>query len=194
MKIIIATGNIHKRQKLAEIVSSYFKPIFLQKSVKIEERGEDFLSIAKNKAIDYSLELNSLVISSDGGAIIPSLKSWQPLETRRFAASDKERIAKLLALMENKKNRTIQWHEAIAVADRGTLLFASQARAMDGVLAERFDHRFYKKGIWLCSITQFPQFGNKNFFELNKKERALAEDSWDKLKDDFVEFIKNRRL
>lgn len=193
-KIIIATGNIHKRQKLADIVKGYFQPVFLQKSIKIEERGENFLSIAKNKAIDYSLKLNSLVISSDGGAIIPALKSWRPLETKRFASSDRERIARLLDLMKNKKNRTIEWHEAIAVADKGSLLFASQARAIDGVIAKEFDSRFYKKGIWLCSITEFPQFGHKNFFELDKKEMALVENSWSQLKDDFLIFMKKENI
>lgn len=94
--IIIATKNPHKQKKLIEVVQDYFTPLLLDETIpEPEENGKDFLEIAENKAIYYSLATKSLAISSDAGAVIPALRDWNPLETKRFSDSDKTRIKKL---------------------------------------------------------------------------------------------------
>lgn len=77
----------------------------------------------------------------------------------------------------------------MAVADNGKLLFSIEAEAMPGLISEHFNPSHYQPGIWLCSITEFPQFGNKNFFELTPEERAKTENSWAKLKVKFAQFM-----
>jgi len=188
-KVIIATSNSYKVQKLVSIVDGLFEPVLLEGIISVRERGDTFLTIAENKAIDYSLKFKSLAISTDGGAVIPALVSWNPLRTKRFAKTDRDRITRLLELMKDKDNRVVEWHEAIALANNGRLLFSSQARAMDGVIAKKFDEKFYKEGIWLCSVTEFPQFCNKNFFELNQDEKKEVENSWQKLQNHFHRFM-----
>ena len=193
-KILIATKNPHKQKKLSEIVSNYFEPKIKNNLEEVEEHGNSFLKIAKNKAIDYSKKYNCLSISSDGGALFPTIPEWEPTKTKRFANTDKERIKKLIKMMEKKDDKTVEWHEAIAMAENGKLIFSAKAKAMDGIIDKKFNPNFYKKGIWLCSITSFPQFENKNFFELNKEETEATENSWSKLKKKFNNFmiIKNR--
>lgn len=189
-QIIIATKNPHKQKKLIEVVQDYFTPLLLDETIpEPEENGKDFLEIAENKAIYYSLATKSLAISSDAGAVIPALHDWNPLETKRFSDSDEERIGQLLVRMQNKSDRSIRWFDAIAVADNGKLLFSTEAEAMPGVMSENFNPNYYQPGIWLCSITEFPQFGNKNFFELTSEERAKTENSWAQLKVKFAQFM-----
>ncbi len=193
-KILIATRNPHKQKKLAEIVSNYFVPEIRNDLEEAGEYGDNFLEIAENKAKNYSKKYNCLTISTDGGAVIPSLSEWEPSKTKRFARTDQERIEKLLKMMEGKTDRTVKWYEAIAIAENGKIIFSAQARAMDGVIDKQFNPKFYRPGIWLCSITSFPQFNNKNFFELNEKEVEAVEDSWSKLKEKFEKFITKSRL
>lgn len=188
-KILIGTKNPFKREKLAAIVRGQYEPTFADALPEVEEVGSTALEIAEQKARVYSLLSGGLAIATDGGAVIPALPGWDPLRTRRFATTDAERIEKLLKYMQDKTDRVIEWHEAIAVADRGQIVFSTTARAMDGVIDTAFDPANYREGIWLCSITSFPQFGNKNYFKLTDQEREKTEDSWTTLEEAFKKFI-----
>ncbi len=192
MEILIGTKNKFKREKLIWIISSYFSPLAKDGLNEVEEHGKNFLEIAQNKAIAYSRMYDCMAISTDGGAVIPSLNEgeWEPIKTKRFGTTDEQRIAKLLDIMHTKDDRTVQWFEALAVADKGELLFSTEERAMDGVIDKTFNPKYYQEGIWLCSITSFPQFGGRNYFELSDTEREQTEDSWSKLKSDFEQFMK----
>lgn len=192
MEILIATKNKFKKEKLTWIIRDYFSLIVKEDIKEVKEQGMSFLEIAQNKAIAYSKVYDCMAISTDGGAVIPSLNKseWEPIKTKRFGTTDEERIAKLLDIMRTKNDRTVQWFEALAMADKGKLLFSIQERAMDGVLDKTFNPQYYQEGIWLCSITSFPQFDGRNYFELSDSEREQTEDSWSKLKSDFEQFIK----
>lgn len=189
LKILIATNNPHKKKKLKEIVSDFFNPIS-SNLPKISEKGKNFKNIAEYKAKKYSLWFNGWAISTDGGARIPVLKNWNALKTQRFTkGNDFQRVDKLLKLMKNKKNRTVFWDEALAVADKGKIVFSIVASAMPAKLQKSYDIKKYEKGHWLDSLCCFPQFGNKNFFELTPKQKAKTEDSWAKLKKEFLKFF-----
>ena len=191
MEILIGTKNKFKREKLSWIVDDYFSLLLKDAIKEVEERGKNFLEIAQNKAIDYSRLYDCMAISTDGGAVIPSLSEneWEPIKTKRFGTTDGQRIGKLLDIMRTKDDRTVQWFEALAIADKGELLFSTEERAMDGIIDKTFNPQYYQEGIWLCSITSFPQFGGRNYFELSDTEREQTEDSWSKLKLDFEQFV-----
>jgi len=191
-EILIGSSNSYKQKRLIEIVDGFFVPKITPLS-PIDETGKTFLEIAENKALTYSLEYDCLAISSDGGADIPALTDWDPLRTRRFGNNDEERIDSILRLMTDKGDRTVKWYEAIAVAEKGRLIFSAQTQALDGVISKQFDPAKYQEGIWLCSITDFPQFGNKNYFDLSPEERAETENSWSKLKEKFAAFFSSRQ-
>lgn len=190
-KILIATNNSHKREKLSWIVRDYFKtinfPENLKTKVRVDENGNSFKKNAEIKALTYSKYYDGYVIATDGGVLIPSLgKNWNPLKTKRFAGeeiSDFKRIRLLLDFMKDKKgkDRITTWNEAVAVAKKGKILFSSQAEGVKGVLQTTFDEKKYKPGIWVCSIWYFPRF-KKNFFDLSESEIKEVEISWSKLK------------
>lgn len=198
--ILIATNNKHKAEKLTWIVNDYFYkidyPQDLIKKIEIDEDGEDFVENASKKAIEYSKIYDGYTIATDGGIIIPALgKNWNPLRTKRFAGedtSDFERIRLLLELMKDKKGheRKIVWKEAIALAKNGQVIFTDLAEGMDALLDTEFNKNNYKEGIWVCSISYFPQF-KKNFFELTEEQLAEAEISWEILKNKTTKFLES---
>ena len=111
-KILIATNNKHKREKLRWIVKGFFNqiefPENLPTKIRIEESGSTFSQNASLKAVAYSKIYDGLTIATDGGIDIPSLgKSWDSLKTRRFVgeekASDFARIKKTFRTNERQK-------------------------------------------------------------------------------------------
>ncbi len=123
-KILLATNNPHKSEKLTWIVDGYFSRIETPKeiglSLDVEEIGKTFEENAIIKALSFSRYYDGYVIATDGGVSIPALgRGWDGLRTKRFAgeeATDQDRIEKLLSLMKDKKGdeRAMFWHEAIA--------------------------------------------------------------------------------
>lgn len=198
MKLILATGNPHKIEKLTWIAKPYFDEIEPQAaSIDIEENGTTFEENAAIKAVAVSKLYKSYAIATDGGVIIPALQDWNALLTKRFIgqkdATDFDRMDALLELMRDKKGdeRAIVWNEAIALAHNGTLLFSTEVEGDRGEIQTTYDSRQYKPGIWQCTVTCYPQFGGKNFFDLNQEEREYSEISWHRLKEAVDTYMKS---
>jgi len=197
-KVLIATGNKHKKEKLTWIVKDYFDQIDyiedLGLDINIDENRKTFIDNASLKAETYSKQYDGYVVASDGGVLIPSLgDQWDPLRTKRFAgesAHDFERVKLLLEMMKEKKGqeRTMTWNESIAIAKNGKTLFSKQVQGISGLLQETFDPSKYKQGVWVCSVWFFPQF-QKNFFDLTDDEKKEIEGSWQKLYDVTHEYL-----
>lgn len=197
LKIMLGTNNPHKREKLKWIVEDFFAEIKeMRKNIEIEEVGKTFEENARLKALGIAKAENSYAIATDGGVLIPALGSnWNELLTKRFAglenAGDFDRMDMLLDLMRGKtgKDRMIVWKEAIAIAAPGGIIFSCEVEGDRGILQESYDPMQYKKGIWLCTLTSYPQFGGRNFFELDEEEKKYGEISWWKLKEKVGEFL-----
>mgnify|MGYP000023836222 FL=1 len=197
MKLILATTNPHKIVKLRQIFSQYFNDISPQsKKVDIEEDGKTFCENAEKKAIEVSKIYHCHAVATDGGVLIPALgNDWNSLLTKRFIgqadATDFDRIEALLELMKDKKGteRAILWNEAIALANDGVLLFSVQVEGDQGEIQETYNPEQYQPGIWQCTVTRYPQFDGKNFFELNEEERKYSEISWTRLEAAVRDFM-----
>lgn len=191
MKLILATANPHKIQKLTWVCQDYFDEITPQDSlVEVEENGATFRENAELKALAVSKYYHTYAVATDGGVLIPSLgDSWNGLFTKRFVgrndATDFDRMDALLEMMKDKrgKERAIVWNEAIALAYDGKLVFSQQVEGDRGMVQTTYNPSQYRPGIWQCTLTCYPQFGGKNFFELNEEEQKYAEISWHRLKD-----------
>ena len=190
-KILVATGNPHKQEKLKWIVADHFSDILLPSDIDcdidVEENGATFLENAEIKAIAASKCFDGYTIATDAGIMIPALgDKWNGLHTKRFAgtdASDEDRLKLLLSMLEGKVDdeRKMVWTEAVAVAKDGEIVFSKQVTGVEGVAQTNYDMNKYKPGIWVCSLWYFPQW-RKNFFDLTEAETAEAEISWYKLK------------
>lgn len=195
--VIIASGNTHKRDKLSWIVDGYFEPMDMPEPVEVDENGATFEENARIKASAVAKQFGKYAIATDAGALIPSLgDKWNSLLTRRFLGKedvdDWDRIDGLLELMKDKKgdDRKVIWREAIAVSDPvGTIIFSTEVEGDTGLIQASYKKEQYREGIWLCTLTSYPQFGGKNFFELNEEETKEGEISWWKLKEKFADFF-----
>jgi len=196
-KIVIGTGNSHKKEKLSWIVEGFFDEIMpFERKIEIEENGKNFEENARMKSLATAKEYGCYAVATDGGVLIPALgNNWNELLTRRFFGKedvgDFDRIDALLEIMKGKKGdeRKIIWKEAIAVANPEKVIFSSEVEGDIGLLQETYNPKQYKEGIWLCTITSYPQFGGKNFFELSEKEKEYGEISWHKLREKTREFL-----
>ncbi len=192
-QIIIGTQNPHKKEKLSWIVRDFFIATTMPDKSDINEDGSTFEENAKIKASFVAKQFQKYAIASDGGALIPSLGyDWNALLTRRFVgnedANDWDRIESLLDLMKDKvgEERKVVWREAIAVSDpRGKILFSVEVEGDTGLIQTDYNKNQYREGIWLCTLTSYPQFGGKNFFELSPQEVKEGEISWWRLKEAF---------
>lgn len=162
----------------------------------VEENGATFEENAVIKAVETSRHHDGLVVATDGGMTIPALEGWNSLFTRRFAGKnvdDFQRMDKILELMKDKKGskREMQWKESIAVAKQGECLFSMTVDGISGVMDTKYDKKKYREGIWLCSLWLFPEFENKNFFDLTEEEVATAEKSWAQLGEGLIAYLKD---
>ncbi len=197
MSLILATGNPHKITKLKWIFEDFFDEIIPQdKKIDVNEDGKTFQENAAKKATEVSRMYGTCAAATDGGVLIPSLgDNWNELHTKRFIgredATDFDRIDTLLEMMKDKKgdDRSIVWNEAIAIARNGELLFSVQVEGDHGMIQTEYNPTQYQEGIWQCTVTCYPQFGGKNFFELNDEEREYSEISWHRLKDAVTEYM-----
>jgi XTP/dITP diphosphohydrolase len=198
-KIILATNNPHKQEKLGWIVKGYFTEIEnLNEKIKVEENGKTFKENAEIKALFIAKKHKCFAIATDGGVLIPALgNNWNELLTRRFIgnhdATDTERMDTLLELMKDKKNnqRKIIWKEAIALANEKGILFSVEVEGDWGYLQESYNPKQYKEGIWIASLWSYPQFGGKNFFDLSNEEQKYGEKSWWDLRKKTRIFLKS---
>lgn len=189
-KIILATTNPHKIQKLTWIMNDYFDIVEPQsQDIDVEETENNFEGNAILKAVTISKRYNCHAVATDGGVLIPSLgNNWNAVLTKRFlekdTVTDFDRIEGLLKLMQDKRGdeRKIMWNEALAIAYKGKLLFSTQVDGDEGMVQTTYNPKHYAAGIWQCTITCYPQFGNKNYFELSDAEREYSEISWHRLK------------
>jgi XTP/dITP diphosphohydrolase len=72
-KIILATNNPHKKDKLSWIVDGYFSPMEMPEKIDVDENGDTFEDNAKIKAREIAKKFGEYAIASDGGALIPAL-------------------------------------------------------------------------------------------------------------------------
>jgi inosine/xanthosine triphosphate pyrophosphatase family protein len=160
------------------------------------ERGASIEEIAVAKATGWSralLErgLASLTIATDGGLLIPALgEAWDPRRTRRFAgdrASDLDRSGRLLALAADLTGpeRRIAWVEAVAIADRGTLVGVWSASGRPGRLAStlRPDLLEQHPGFWVPALWEVPERDGRRLAELTDDERERLGDHWAALRE-----------
>lgn len=109
MKVLLASGNIHKFSEFQELFSN--SPIELirpDKNIEVDETGESYLENAHIKAKAYYDYYQIPVLSDDSGLSVEALPALLGLKSARFAPeleNQGEKNKKLLSLLEEEKNR-----------------------------------------------------------------------------------------
>ena len=191
--VFLATSNPTKAKKLRQAlegISNVIKtPSDIRLSIVVEETGVSHREIAETKALRWSSNLSDhLVISTDGGVLIPCLGSlWLSIYTGRFVGEDAHPITKiesLLSLMKNYslKEREVTWIEALAVAHNGHILHSHVFQGATGELLDRYDSRIQADSFWLSGLLFYPQY-KKVYRDLSLKERSKIEDPWSSIRN-----------
>jgi XTP/dITP diphosphohydrolase len=105
LEILIATNNLGKVKEIKDILNSPEVKILTMKDFphlpKIEEDGKTYEENAFKKARNISEYTGKICLADDSGLEIDYLKGKPGIYSSRWGNSDKERINKVLKLLEN---------------------------------------------------------------------------------------------
>ena len=168
--IVVATGNAHKvdeyRQLLdgqgVELKSLLDYPGF----PGVEENGKTFAENAAQKAIAASRYCDVPSFADDSGLEVEALDGAPGIYSARYAPTDAERIAKLLAALDGKENRRARFVCVIALAINGELIECFEGEIRGTIaLAPSGENGFGYDPVFV------PDGFDKSFAELTPEEK-----------------------
>ena len=197
--ILLATGNPAKQDALRQLLAGLpLSPVFPAAlglaSFDPAETGATHRQIAEDKAAQWSNQTDLLTIATDGGLVVPALgDNWESRYTHRFAgpaADDVERRRRLLELLQPYAGpqRQASWVEALAIAQRGQILYSWELAGGSGVIAQEPQPGPHPPGFWVFPLWYFPQYG-KYYNQLTAGEKAALGDHWAVLRGQVREWV-----
>ena len=140
--LVIASGNPHKVAEIAAMLSDL--PLEVQQQpqgLSIEETGTTYLANARLKAETVARLTGQWALADDSGLEVEALGGAPGIYSARYAASDPERMARLLHELGDTPYRSASFNSAMALAGpdgitvleaqgicRGEILQAPQGR------------------------------------------------------------------
>ena len=125
--LFLATGNLGKikefRNLLAEIPLNI---IAMPKDLEIEETGKSFVENARMKAFAVSQSTGDWSLADDSGLEVESLKGAPGIYSARYAATDEERIARLLKELEPFDDRSARFVSSLCLTSKDNILIEVQ--------------------------------------------------------------------
>ena len=171
--LVIASGNPHKIAELTAMLDAVDLTVLAQpEGLEIEETGASFAENARLKAETVARLTGHWTLADDSGLVVDALGGAPGVYSARYARTDAERIARVLAELGDHPYRSAAFHSALALADpdgqtvleaegicRGELLRAPvQGRRNEGynsllhvreagcTYAEMSEHQMHKHG------------------------------------------------
>ena len=160
--LVIASGNAGKIREFQGLLKSL--PLQVQpqpKGLEVEETGSTFAANARIKALAVAEASGDWALADDSGLSVDALDGAPGVHSARYAPTDPERIARLLAALNGSEQRQAHFCAALCVAaPDGSVLLEVEGRC-DGL------------------ITHEPRgdqgFGYDPIFEVARTGRTLAE-------------------
>ena len=196
--IVAATGNKHKLEEYAQLLADQNIQL---KSLndypnypEPEENGSSFKENAEIKALAACKYCDVPAFADDSGLEVEALDGRPGIHSSRYAATDAERIAKLLKELEGKENRRARFVCVIAIAANGEVIETFEGEVTGTILeAPRGENGFGYDPIFQ------PDGFDKSFAELTQDEKnrishranayakalEFVEDEMSSLDDDF---------
>jgi XTP/dITP diphosphohydrolase len=127
-ELVVSTGNLGKLQEMQAYLADTGWLLSLKPpELDIEETGDTFAANASLKAQQTALATGKWSIADDSGLEVVALNGAPGIYSARYANTDADRIARILAEMENQPDRQARFVCAIAIA------------RPDGQIADRFE-------------------------------------------------------
>ncbi len=188
MKLVLATGNAHKRREIGAIVAALGLPLELVDPgvplPEVEEDGDTLAANAVKKARTVALALGLPALADDTGLEVDALGGAPGHHAARYAGPECDavkNVAKLLAALAGvpAARRTARFRcvMALVVDPRGEPLLGEGR--VEGLIAEASSGGGgfgYDPVFWLpersCTLAELPE-AEKN--ALSHRQRALAD-------------------
>ena len=170
LEILIATNNLGKVREIKDILDGRQIKILTMKDFphlpKIEEDGKTYQENAFKKARKISEYTGKICLADDSGLEIDYLKGKPGIYSSRWGNSDKERIKKVLKLLENvpinKRNAKFVCVVVLVFTDGKTYMVKEECNGIIG-FQPKGEHGFGYDPIFLV-----PEY-EKTFAELGDK-------------------------
>ena len=135
--LVIASGNAGKVREFAALLADLPLEVRPQPSdLEVEETGTTFAATAQLKAEAVAKATGCWALADDSGLAVEALGGAPGVFSARYAPSDAERIARLLAELDAAPNRRAAFVAALALADPdGVVQLAVEGRC-EGLIAE----------------------------------------------------------
>ncbi|MBE6375334.1 MAG: RdgB/HAM1 family non-canonical purine NTP pyrophosphatase [Lentisphaeria bacterium] len=168
--IVAATGNQHKLAEYAQLLEG--QNIELKSLndypgyTEPEENGTTFKENASIKALAACKYCDVPAFADDSGLEVEALDNRPGIHSSRYAATDTERIAKLLKELEGKENRRARFVCVIAIAANGEVIETFEGEVKGTILsAPRGENGFGYDPIFQ------PDGFDRSFAELTQEEK-----------------------
>ena len=126
-ELIVSTGNPGKLQEMQAYLANTGWSLSLKPAeLDIEETGDTFAANASLKAQQTAIATGKWSIADDSGLEVAALNGAPGIYSARYANTDADRIARILAEMADKSDRQARFICAVAIA------------RPDGQIADRF--------------------------------------------------------
>ena len=140
-RLIVATTNLHKVvefQSALAVLKGWEIVVQPQTIPSVEETGTTFLENAVLKATHTSGCVDELVVADDSGLCIDALDGRPGVFSNRYAATDRERIQRVLNELDTvpESRRTASFVCALALARKGQVLWTGEGQ-VEGVIGQK---------------------------------------------------------
>ena len=168
--IVAATGNKHKLEEYRQLLDGQnveLKSLLdYPNYTEPEENGSTFKENASIKAVAACKYCDVPAFADDSGLEVAALDGRPGIHSSRYAATDSERIAKLLGEMEGVTDRSARFVCVIAIAANGEVIETFEGEVKGTILtAPRGENGFGYDPVFQ------PEGFDKSFAELTQEEK-----------------------
>lgn len=128
MEIVLATGNLHKKEELAAILNGHkiLLPSDLNKSFDCVEDGETYLDNALIKARALYEVVKRPVLADDSGLSVPALGGAPGVYSARYGSDEEGK------LLESPERNSFLLKNMDGISDRQAFFVCSMVLILDG--------------------------------------------------------------
>ncbi len=152
--VILATGNPGKLQEFQEFLAGW-NVLPKPPELDIEETGQTFAENARLKALGIAQATGQLALADDSGLEVLALGGRPGLYSARWGRTDRDRMARVLALLQNEEDRRAQFVCYMAFASPKGIIAESMGICAGEILR---DHRG-SAGFGYDPIFYYPPLG-----------------------------------
>ena len=180
-QLTIASGNPLKVEEIENMIGPL--PIQIQRQpnhLNVEETGCSYLENALLKAQAAAKATGTWTIADDSGLEVDALNGAPGLYSARYAASNEEKLKKILEALSETPYRSARFHSVMVLCDpKGTLVKHAEGICWGEILkAPAYPHGEFESLLWVkeanCTYGELNQQQLSKLGSRGKAARALA--------------------